>query len=444
MELQPLLRRLLRDSIPPGFYTNAAWQYATSFASAGFQFVYLVALAALLGTREFGRFSLALAFVTMAFQLVELRLHEAVIRFAAEFRARDDFARLVAFTKLSLLADAASGALAFAAACALAPLAARLLLKDPAAVSLILLAAFAVFFQNVSTATAVGLYRTFNAVRVQAIVTACGGLLKLAATIVFVKVFDAGAAEVMAVAIAAHFLTNAVLTTLALRILRRHVPPGTRGTMAMLGDRWRDLARFTGSTYALSLSMIPTKELDVNLLGYFSTPAVVGTYKIAKTFFTAVSMIVDPALFVIYPQLAAMWVRRELVKIGAFIRSIVAVFGSVALLVCIVATFAVPPLIVLLNGPEYRESGSIFRWLIWGLAIWAPTIWVNPLLMAADRPDLVTKASILGSVLVVILYLIFIPRLGARGAALAQALAPPIVMSIALFFGRRAGIIRFR
>lgn len=433
--------RTLLDAIPAAFYSNAAWQYLTSFAGSGLNFVYIIAAGAALGAAEFGRMSIALAFATVVFQLVELRLHEAVIRYVSEFREHRQYAKLVAAVKLSLAADAVTGFAAFGLVLVGGPVAARYLLAGESGTRLFVLAGAAVLFQNISTATSIGLYRTFSDFRTQAIVTAAGGLVKVVATLVAIRHFGLGAEGVLALAIVVNFVTNAVLTGNAIRVVFRHIPHTGHAPIRLLYDRFREVGRFVGSTYVLSISMIPTKDLDLALLGYFTTPAVSGVYKVAKTFAAAVAFIVDPVFFVIYPQLAAMWIRREGAKIVAFARSVTVIFAAAATVI-VVTVFAVGPwLITTVAGEQYATSVGIFRLMISGLILWAPLIWVTPLLLAADRPDIVTKASLIGGAVTVALQLMLIPLLEAVGAAAGYVCATVLSMIIALMWGVRAGVI---
>ncbi|MFZ2492490.1 MAG: oligosaccharide flippase family protein [Thermoanaerobaculia bacterium] len=434
------LSRLL-DSIPAGFYSNAAWQYVTSFAGSGLNFVYILVTGALLGVNDFGRLSVALACATVTFQLVELRLHEAVIRYVSEFRERAQHAEVYAAVKLFLLADAMTGVAAFALVLAVAPLAARYLLKDAADVGVIVVAGLVILFQNVSTATSVGLCRTFGDFRMQAIISSVGGLSKVLLTVLAIRTFGLGVVGVLLVAAASNLAMNAVLAANALRVVARHVPAEGRAPLSLLRSRFRDIRRFVVSTYVFSLSAIPTKDLDVALVGYFAVPAASGVYKVAKTFIVAITMLVDPAFFVIYPQLTAMWIRREASRMIAFVQSITLILAAASVVVALASFVVVPAVITQVAGEQYAAAGSVFRVMIWALLFWAPLIWVNPMLLAADRPDIVTKASLIAGAVAVALQLLLIPTFEAIGAAVGYVCATALSMIIALTWGVRAGVI---
>ena len=436
------LRRHLWERIPAGFYRSLGWQYTGTIVGGALTFAYSLSLGVLLGTKDFGRFALAIGFVSVVFQLVELRLHEAVVRYVSEFHEHHDFARMVAVIKMFLLVDIISGLSAFALVVGAAPLANRYLLHDRQGVQVLIMAGVATLLLNVTTATAIGLHRVFGEFRSQAIITMFGGALKLAATLLAIRFFQAGVVGVLFVAIASHLLTNGWLLANGLRILFSRLPAETRGPLALLGDRNAELRRFIGHTYVLSLSMIPTKELDVNLLGYYTSLETVGIYKLAKTFVAAIGTLADPVFFVVYPDIARMWVRKQIDELRIFLRSLTLILGVGGAVACGVSVALVPWIIHRFVGVEYSESASVFRWMIWGLAVWAPLVWVNPLLMAAGRPDLTVKASIAGSAVVLAVYLLAIPVLGARGAALGQALAAPVVMAFAFLFTSRAGVMK--
>ena len=432
----------LKTGIPSGFLANLSWQYVTTIWSMLVGFCYSLLLGRSLGVSEFGLYSLTIGFTTVVFQVFELRLHEAVIRYVSEFWEQKDLPRMLATIRMSLLADVGSGFLALAAVVALMPLAGRFLVHDDRSVNLLLLAGITVFCSNVATATAFGILRTFGQFRIQSLITVTGTSLKLAATYCAIKWFGCGVIGVMLVGIVSSFLMNAIMISVALRCVSQHVPLLHRTMSGLLQPRMKEMRSFVASTYFFSLTSIPTKELDITLLGLFSSVHVVGAYKMAKNFITAMWAISDPVFYVVYPELARLWARMEFAAIRSFLKKLTIILGVAGIMVYVCAMLVVPIVINYTLGQGYVDSVIIFRCMAWFILFWMPFLWINSLFLAAGKPELMLKASVAGSLLTAVLYFVFIPLWGGSGAAFAYALGTPLGLVFAFWVAKQARIFR--
>src|SRR5262245_5799722 len=95
-----LAARFQRD-LPAPFGRNLFWQYVASIGALSLGFRQWVVIGRLLGPGDVGLMASALAIVGVLFGVVELRLHEATIRFMTEFQSNGDDARTLAVVKAS-------------------------------------------------------------------------------------------------------------------------------------------------------------------------------------------------------------------------------------------------------------------------------------------------------------------------------------------------------
>lgn len=431
----------IADDIPHGFYKNVSWQSITSIWSLGIGFLSTLFMARYLGATAYGLVAASTAVATFVFGIVELRLHEAVIRFVAEFWERDDKPKVVAAVKLSLYVDFCTGVLAYIIVTAVAILFGTRFVKDPRALTAILLCGGSVFFANIGTATVTGLLRVLGDFKVFAMVRIAGTTLNF--VLVFtVLLSGGGVVAAMVATLVGSICTNSALIAAALfRLNRRISLRRTYAPVTLLSPRFREMAGFVGKLYCVSLTAIPTKDFDVNVLTWFVPLPAVGIYKIAKNFLLAMWVVADPAFIVIFPEISKMWTREEYPRLRAFIRRIALVLGTCGFAIVTVAFFAIPKLIDITVGARFYESGIVFRCMIWAVLFWFPLMWVNPLLMAADRVDLTLRATVLGAVTAITLFFVLIPLFGARGAALAYAMATPVTLLTALWNARNAGLL---
>jgi O-antigen/teichoic acid export membrane protein len=436
------LRNYLHFGIPGGFFRNVSWQYVASMWTMGIGFVYALLVGRHLGAAEFGLIALGLGFASMVFEFVELRLHEVTIRYITEFWETGETSLTLAFVKLTLLTNLATAGLALLVIAGLSPYAQDYLIRDSRGSVVLLLSGLSLFFISLAYPTSQGLLRVLALYRSQAVVSICGTTLKLALTLGVMWGWGWGVMGVMGVAVAASLVTNLSLLGVALWHLNRHIPfRRTPAPLRLLWPRLLEIRRFVLNTYFLSITSIPVRNLDINLLGWFTSLEVVGVYRVAKNFMTAMFTITDPTFIVVYPELAKMWTKRQPAEMKVFIKKLTWMLGILALVLFVSTFLLVPQVIQLVMGKEFAGAGLLFRCMAWGILFWAPVMWANPLLMAAGRPDLTLKASLLGSVIILGLYLVCVPLWGGIGTALVNALSAPVGMALTLWLGLRAGII---
>jgi O-antigen/teichoic acid export membrane protein len=246
----------------------------------------------------------------------------------------------------------------------------------------------------------------------------------------------------MVVSLATSFITNAVLVIVALRILCQRISwRHTVAPVSLLHPRFKEIVKFVLNRYAASLIGIPTKSLDINLLGKFTSLEVVGLYRIAKNFTSAIWQLSDPAFYVIYPELAKLQQKKATPLLKLFIRRITLLCGLAGIVLTAVSVVAVPRVIDTFMGAGFGEAGQLFQLMVWSVLFWMPLLWVNPLLLSAGRPDLSLRATLFGSLATLLLLACLIPLWGGRGAALAYGMSVPLTLVPAWWMGRKEGVI---
>jgi O-antigen/teichoic acid export membrane protein len=433
-----------RDAVggtPKKFLSSVGWQYGGTLTGSVVSFAFTMYVANALGVAEFGLMALGLAFAALVSQLVNVNLREIVIRYIAKFWTDGDKERTLAMTKLTLLVDVAAGIVAMALIMGLSPLARMFLIKDDRAIAIIALAGCAYVFQNVADDTALGLLRVFSRFKALAYTEVAGAVLKLAGAVAIIHWLKGGILGILAVVAGVHLLQNLVRLALALAELRSHIPLRSHAPLSLLAPYRDELKRFFGYNYLRSISNFATRDLDINVLGLFApTAAAVGVYKLAKSFFNVLYQLADAALLVVYPEIAKLWAGRQFGKLRHFVKSLTLIMSATGIAIYGAAFFAVPWVITLMK-PEYTEAGDLFRLMGWGIVIWSPFVWTGPLLLAANRPDLLLRCSLITGLSVLGLYFLLCWQMGAPGAAIVAALTHTIYVIVALWSGRRAGII---
>ena len=238
------LRKIFTRDMPGGFFRNVGWQYGGTAAAAAVSFVYMLMLARALGVTQFGLIALGLSVATLVSQFAMLRQREMLIRYLARFHTEQDYPRMLAVAKLSLLLDGACGLLAFLVIAGISPWAAGHVLHDPHGVAVILLASLAYILQNLVSDTALGVLRLFSRFKTLAAVEFLGSTFKLAAALLAVYVLKAGVMGVLLALAATNLLVNGALLTLALAQLRTLIPLRSAAGLGLLKPYAPDIRRF--------------------------------------------------------------------------------------------------------------------------------------------------------------------------------------------------------
>jgi O-antigen/teichoic acid export membrane protein len=421
-EFAMTLAARFRRGLPPTFGQNLLWQYVASVGTLGLGLLQWVVIGRVLGPAEAGLMASALAIVSVLFGVVELRLHEATIRYMTEFQAKGDDARTLAVVKTSLVADLTTGMLALATTAAAAVVVSDWLLRDPRGITALVLCALTVFFNNVATATATAILRTFDEFRGYALIRVAGSAAGLAGVATALVGAGLGIVAVMAISAAAAFATNVTLIAFAFVRLNRRIPwRRTHAPIALLAPHRREIQRFVLGSYGLALTTIPARDLDITMLAWFYPLEVVGIYRMAKNFMGALWHLSDPFLFVVYPELSRLWSRGDVSGLRSFLRRLTAGLGAAGLVLGLSSFVIVPIVIDTLLGASFSSAGTIFRWMGWSIVPWMLLLWVNPLLIAAGRPQLSVRAAVSGAIVTVAMALVCVPRWAGNGAALAYS-----------------------
>lgn len=405
-------------------------------------FLHSMVVGRLLGASVFGLIAVNASYTTLVFQLVELRLHESVVRYATEYSEAHDGRRLKALANLSLLVDLSAGITAFALVVGLAPrLCALSLLPTGVSGRLLVLSATQVFFTNVSSATSMALLRVLDRFRVVALITMASMFTRLAGTIIGLKFFHWGAESVVAFASLTAAAGTVTLLLMARRRLEARLPAEGPAPIGLLRPRAREMVRFTATTYLLSLASIPQRDLDVTILARTTPLSEVGTYRVAKNFMSGVWAICDPILFAVYPEVARYWTRRDFLGLRRFIRRLTATFAFGGLAMVAAAWLLVPWVIRHMMGVGFIDAGMYFHAMVWGALTWIPLLWLTPLMLASGRPDVTLRASLISGALGLICYVLLIPRWGAMAASLITAMNTVVVVGAGVLLAWTSGVL---
>lgn len=203
-------------------------------------------------------------------------------------------------------------------------------------------------------------------------------------------------------------------------------------------ERHNGFLRFAKNMLITSWSMIPTKELDVVILGSLSSPHGVGLYKLAKNLLQAITVLFDSVQVICLPVFTRMIVAGDSAQLWRIIKLVTVLFGSAAFLIYGVGWFASEFILSFFIDEGAEHAAALFRLMSLGLLVWGPLFWISPFIIGRGRAELFSTASLLGMCTMGVLYFALGWLFHAEGLATATALSFPITLSFLFLVAKRA------
>lgn len=408
----PLTQRVLR---------NTSYLFGGNTISAGLSMVQSILAARLLGVAGFGLLGAITQFVTVANRLTSFRMSELVVNYVGEFHTQGDHQSAAATFKVAGLTEMASSMLAFGLVAALAPLASRILLKDPLAADLILLYAV-ILLANLMAESATGLLSVFNRFRWIAVVNVAQSITTLA-LIGAAFVMHGNLSGVVAAYMIGKSLSAITLTAMALWLAQSQWGAGWwRTSLACLAGRRNEMMRFGVSTNVNGTVNLVTRDSEILWLSAFSSPLQVGYYKLALAILGFLLIPVDPLINTTYREVAREVASRQWANVRYLLRSgtlLAAAFTVPASLLLVVFG---QPLIGALWGAEFLPTAYyvLLILLAGGLAV-NLLYWSRKTLLSLGLPEFPTLVSLVAAAGKVLGIILLVPAWGAIGMAMLLA-----------------------
>lgn len=383
-----------------------------------------VIVARVLGPEGYGLAALIMAYPDLVHTFLDARSAQVLVRYLTPYRAQSDSERFLAVCWVGIAFDSAITIVCLVVIVATAPFAAFWLVKDSSVSSLLIVYSLA-FLPGALSGTASAILSSHARFQL----TAGFDLsMRVSRTVVVTTVVLSGAG--VAGLIVANAVMSAISGTLfaviAITVVRRECRgPLFDTSTAVLGTERREILRFLiYNDISVAISMVP-KQCDVLILGWFSSAASVGAYKLARLAATMVGYIVSPLQAVFYTKLAGLRATdpdeirtvclRWTVTIGIPLGVALLVFSAL-----------LPYVIPYIAGHAYAPAVVPTVILLAGCSVWLALFGLRPLYMCEGR---VTEWARLNSVLSVVALAAFVtitPRFGVTGLAISSAVVQVI------------------
>lgn len=396
-------------------FKHSSWLLFSNGWTLGITTVQGFLIAHLLGVRDYGLIALVTTYVTVVNQLIDFRINEMATKYLSKFWVNNDKDRVVSTLKLCYLIDFSTGVIAFLLIVFTAHLASTFILHNAGLGIFIKLYALRLLFCTVD-GTSVSFLTVSNRFSWLSLHSIISSTLQIVIIFVSLKLHYGITGILVSYVVINVLGSTAFLLLAAKTFFSENLVPHMHAKLSLIKDHSKELRRFMLSTYFYESFSLFTKNVDILLLGYFRSPSEAGYYRLAKSFVSILSIIVDPFYRVFYPQLSKLWSSN---KISEFKQLIVqfSYFMAVFLIpstVC--AFFAIPWIIKITVGAQYVPSVLAVRIMLWGPLIGAILFWVRPAILAIGKPKILTYTSAFLAATMFLLGIVIVPRFGYLGS----------------------------
>jgi O-antigen/teichoic acid export membrane protein len=193
--------------------------------------------------------------------------------------------------------------------------------------------------------------------------------------------------------------------------------PWAAGDLAALAGERRAMVAFLayGNVNTL-LAMVP-RQLVFLIIGYYRPPAEVGYYKLGTAVANVTSYLISPLQRVTYPDLAAALATHGPGAVVQRGRRLLLRAGIPVAALTLMLTLLVPYSLPRIFGSEYTPAVATTELLIVTSAWQALWFWLRPAYMAAGALNAYVWIASAATGLLLAVWLLMIPALGAVGAA---------------------------
>lgn len=410
------VRKKLRD----GLVLDSGYAYISALASNAAGFLLSLVLTRVIDLADFGLAAIAVAVVTAVALFLDLRIEEAIIRFATEYRVQGELGRAWQVFRVGIGIDIALGVATFGLICLAAPVIA-LLYPEPEIVSrLIRIYALVPLFSTAdgSISAVLVTFRRFDRVAVWQIGYSVFYLIWPP-----LLAYRLGVEGVLWGYWLARLMATGLLAAFSLWEIRLRFA-GVKA--ASIRDRFWEMVVFCFHTSFSSAFKSVVGYVDVLILGALRPSQEVSYYKIGMSSARLLTLLVSPLKTVLLPVLSKLWAQHDKLQFARILRKFTLYAFGLSLPGTLLFFLLADWLVVLFYPQEYLPAATVIRIAIWGILLANIGAWARPAILSMGKPQLLT--CLIGSAMILRLVgnLVLVPLWGYVGAAAVEVIVASV------------------
>jgi len=247
----------------------------------------------------------------------------------------------------------------------------------------------------------------------QALIIACYGLSKVACCIGFILMgFGISGALI------GNFLGSAAGLVIGAGLMNRVKLPASAES-----EHYSRLTKFAVPIVLYTLSNNALLYIDLIFVKYFLLPAAAGHYTAAATIARVPYFIFLGLTSTVLPALSRMLAQEDRDASRQLLRQTMRLLFGLLIPVLILVVVNASDIVALLFTTTYDSATPILRWLICGIVMYTLLVVLSTIMSADGYPNRAFQINLFAAVIDIPLCLIFVPKFGAPGAALATLIA---------------------
>ncbi|MEP7136428.1 MAG: oligosaccharide flippase family protein [Chloroflexota bacterium] len=407
----PLIRRVLR---------NSGYLFSGNTISTVLGFAQTILMVRLLGIEQYGLAAGIMLFATNVNRFLSFRMSEVVTKYMGEALAQENKERAGALAKWIGVTEALISVLAYLVLFFLA----SWYYKDPAIVPLFRFYGL-YLIANIVYETSTGILQVTDKFARVAFANLLQGIVT-AAIVGIAFIMRWGMFEILAAYLVGKIIAAWVVTSSAIRELKRKVGAGWLYAPASLILDWRSISRFAVSTNingTVNLFARDNVPLYIqSLLGPVAGNLALGYFNLASKLITLVTLPIEPFIWPTYTEITRTIAQRQWLATRKLLRQISLVGGVWTLIagggLVALGWWFIPLIFKAGSAPAY----PCLLILLIGYSFANVLNWNRPLLLALGYPNYpLVVAALTGAIEIVLIYL-FVPSGGYLiGAAIFSA-----------------------
>ena len=413
-----LINTLREDPLLDKVIRNSLHLFSSNGLSLVLSFLMGILSARLLGASGFGLVGLVMGYASTVNSLLSFRMSELVVRYGGEYIERNEKGKASALIKAAGQTEALVSILAFILVLLTSGLASQYISKIPQTAWMFSLFALGLL-ANFNYETSIGILQITDKIKFQ-------GTVNLIQSIVGVLVI--GIAFIwgggVTIVLLAYLLGKAILGLgifiLAQIQLKLVLGSGWWRVPFKVIPSYRDLTRFAISSNVSATIIKIFRESEILWVGFFLSSAAAGYYKAAYTIIGLVSVVIDPLVATVYPELNRLIVQKAWPSLRNFLRRVTTLAFTINMAIGVGIILFGRLILTVYGGEEFVVAYPALLALFVGLAFNYTLFWNRPLLLSFGLPDFPIWVTLIAGLVKVTLAFWLVPRFGilAAGALL--------------------------
>jgi len=419
MSYNKLIQAVREDPMFNKVIRNSAHLFSGNSLSLALSFLMNFMALRLLGATGFGLVGLVIGYASTVNSLLSFRMSELVVRYAGEYLERDEKMKASALIKAAGMTEGSVSLLAFVIVLLTSGLASQYISKTPNTAWMFSFFAIGLL-ANFNYETSVGVLQITDRIKFLGTINLVQSLVALA-VIAAAFLWNGGVMVVLLAYLLGKLILGLGVFILAQVQLNRYLGAGWWKAPLRSVAPYRGLVRFAvGSNISATIIKI-FRESEILWVGFFLSATAAGYYKVAYTLVSFLSVLIDPLIATVYPEINRLIAQKAWPALRTFLRKVTTLAFAVNLAAGLGFIFLGRWILTLYGGgEEYRVAYPTLLALFVGLGFNYTLFWNRPLLLSLGLPEFPIWATFFVGLVKVGLAFWLVPQYGilAEGALL--------------------------